>query len=139
MEHGDRLARAATTAADPKRRPLKNAFAPCGDGFCLLDNAGLDEKSTQVVAIDDQSPDKAQLAAFRQRREPPDPDLLPRVFDLFYQGPNIADRVTHGLGIGLALVASLVELHGGSVAVSSDGPGTGSEFVVRLPTRAPDW
>src|SRR5262249_37270387 len=63
------------------------------------------------------------------------PELLPRVFDLFQQGVHSGERVTSGLGIGLALVKSLVELHGGSVAASSAGPGTGAEFVVCLPTR----
>jgi signal transduction histidine kinase len=62
------------------------------------------------------------------------PDLLPRVFDLFHQTPRT--QRTGGLGIGLALVKSLVELHGGTVAAHSDGPGTGSEFVVRLPAVA---
>jgi signal transduction histidine kinase len=62
-----------------------------------------------------------------------DPGLLPRVFDRFYQVPGPQEG---GLGIGLALVKSLVELHGGSVAACSDGPGTGCEFVVRLPVRA---
>ena len=61
-----------------------------------------------------------------------DPDLLPRVFDLFYQIPGPGQQAG-GLGLGLALVKSLVELHGGSVAACSDGPGTGCEFVVRLP------
>jgi signal transduction histidine kinase len=60
------------------------------------------------------------------------PELLPRVFDLFRQGAD-GDHARGGLGIGLALVRSLVELHGGSVAARSDGPGTGAEFVVRLP------
>jgi signal transduction histidine kinase len=63
-------------------------------------------------------------------------DLLPRLFDLFYQIPGPEHRTTGGLGIGLGLVKSLVELHGGSVAAFSDGPGTGAEFVVRLPARA---
>jgi signal transduction histidine kinase len=66
------------------------------------------------------------------------PDVLPRVFDLFRQGPGLGNKGPVGLGLGLALVKSLVELHGGSVAASSDGPGTGSEFVVRLPARARD-
>src|SRR5262249_54350980 len=61
------------------------------------------------------------------------PDMLPRVFDLFVQVDNAAARSQGGLGIGLTLVKSLVELHGGTVAVQSDGAGTGSEFVVRLP------
>ena len=63
------------------------------------------------------------------------PELLPRVFDLFQQLPGPAGHTTGGLGIGLALVKRLVELHGGSVAAHSDGPGTGCELVVRLPAR----
>ena len=61
------------------------------------------------------------------------PEQLPRVFDLFHQAPGSASPRTGGLGIGLALVKSLVELHGGSITARSDGPGTGSEFIVRLP------
>jgi signal transduction histidine kinase len=63
------------------------------------------------------------------------PDLLPRVFDLFHQIPGPGAPRMGGLGIGLALVKSLVELHGGSVSACSDGPGTGTEFIVRLPRR----
>ncbi|MCM5682948.1 ATP-binding protein [Schlegelella sp. S2-27] len=63
------------------------------------------------------------------------PDLLPRVFQLFFQGHQGVDRAEGGLGIGLALVKNLVELHGGTVEAKSDGPGHGSEFVVRLPAR----
>jgi CheY-like chemotaxis protein len=62
-----------------------------------------------------------------------EPDLLPRLFDLFSQGVSTLARSEAGLGIGLALVKSVVELHGGTVTVSSEGPGKGSEFVVRLP------
>jgi signal transduction histidine kinase/ActR/RegA family two-component response regulator len=61
------------------------------------------------------------------------PDLLPRVFDLFVQGPRGADRAEGGLGIGLALVRSLVALHGGTVEARSAGPGRGSVFRVVLP------
>ena len=61
------------------------------------------------------------------------PELLPRVFDPFWQGPGRGVKGARGLGLGLALVKSLVELHGGSVAARSDGPGTGAEFIVRLP------
>jgi two-component system CheB/CheR fusion protein len=60
-------------------------------------------------------------------------DLLPRVFDLFTQGDQGLDRTGGGLGIGLTLVRSLVEMHGGRVEASSGGPGRGSEFEVRLP------
>ncbi|HVJ26731.1 MAG TPA: ATP-binding protein [Vicinamibacterales bacterium] len=60
-------------------------------------------------------------------------DVLPRVFDLFVQGGQASDRAEGGLGLGLAIVRSLTERHGGSVSVHSDGLGKGSEFVVRLP------
>jgi signal transduction histidine kinase len=63
-----------------------------------------------------------------------DPEMLPHIFDLFVQGGRQAlDRAQGGLGIGLALVRRLVMLHGGSVEAFSDGRGTGSRFVVRLP------
>ncbi len=61
------------------------------------------------------------------------PDLLPNIFDSFVQADNSLDRSQGGLGLGLSLVKSLVELHGGSVSASSGGPNCGSEFVVRLP------
>jgi len=64
-------------------------------------------------------------------------DLLPRVFDLFTQGPRELDRSPGGLGIGLTLVKRVVELHGGRVDVRSDGEGRGSEFTVRIPAVAP--
>lgn len=60
-------------------------------------------------------------------------ELAARAFDLFVQAERSADRSLGGLGLGLALVRHLVELHGGSVHCFSAGPGTGSTFVVRLP------
>ncbi|WP_170135491.1 PAS domain S-box protein [Nannocystis exedens] len=64
-------------------------------------------------------------------------EMLPRVFDLFTQANHSLERSQGGLGIGLSLVKSLVELHGGAVEARSDGPDLGSEFVVRLPTVEP--
>jgi PAS domain S-box-containing protein len=63
------------------------------------------------------------------------PDLLPRVFDLFTQADRTAARSQGGLGLGLALVRRLVELHGGSVEARSEGQRRGAEFIVRLPRR----
>jgi PAS domain S-box-containing protein len=61
------------------------------------------------------------------------PDLLPRIFDLFAQADTTLDRGGGGLGIGLTLAKRVVTLHGGSIQAHSEGPGRGSEFVVRLP------
>ncbi len=63
------------------------------------------------------------------------PELLPRVFDLFTQAEQGLERTQGGLGIGLALVKSLVEMHEGTVQAQS-AVGQGSEFVVRLPVKA---
>jgi signal transduction histidine kinase/FixJ family two-component response regulator len=64
------------------------------------------------------------------------PDVLPTVFDLFTQASRSLDRSQGGLGVGLSLVKRLVEMHGGNVEAHSEGPGKGSEFVVRLPVPA---
>ncbi|WP_119718555.1 ATP-binding response regulator [Cognatilysobacter tabacisoli] len=61
-------------------------------------------------------------------------DMLAAIFEMFTQVDHSVARSHGGLGIGLTLVKSLVELHGGTVHAWSDGPGRGSEFVVRLPT-----
>jgi CheY-like chemotaxis protein/two-component sensor histidine kinase len=63
-------------------------------------------------------------------------DMLPRVFDLFTQVGRESNRAQGGLGIGLTLVKSLVEMHGGTVEARSEGPDLGSEFIVRLPLAA---
>jgi signal transduction histidine kinase/CheY-like chemotaxis protein len=60
-------------------------------------------------------------------------DILPRVFEMFIQAHRPQQQSEGGLGIGLTLVKRLVEMHGGTVNAGSNGPGTGSEFVVRLP------
>jgi len=65
-----------------------------------------------------------------------DPGLLPYLFDMFVQGPRGVDRAEGGLGLGLSLVRTLTELHGGAVAARSDGEGRGSTFTVRLPKAA---
>jgi CheY-like chemotaxis protein len=61
------------------------------------------------------------------------PDLLPHVMEMFTQADRDKKRPQDGLGIGLALVKRLVEMHGGGVVAKSDGEGRGSEFIIRLP------
>jgi len=64
-------------------------------------------------------------------------ELRKNAFDLLMQGPQTRARARGGLGIGLTLVRRLVELHGGTVEALSEGPGKGTEFVVRIPLRLP--
>ena len=64
-------------------------------------------------------------------------EMQEHIFDLFVQADHSLDRGRGGLGIGLTLVRSLVELHGGAISVFSRGPGHGSEFTVRLPALSP--
>jgi signal transduction histidine kinase len=61
-----------------------------------------------------------------------DPEMLPLVFDPFAQADGSQDRSRGGLGMGLALVKGLVDLHGGEIRAHSDGPGRGTEFTLRL-------
>lgn len=65
-------------------------------------------------------------------------EILPHIFEIFSQADRSRDRSQGGLGVGLSLVRGLVELHGGTVAVYSEGPGKGSEFIVSLPLKAND-
>ena len=63
-------------------------------------------------------------------------EFLPRLFEKFSQVAPALDRSQGGLGLGLSLVHGIVSLHGGQVLARSDGPGTGSEFIVRLPVAS---
>ena len=62
-----------------------------------------------------------------------DPDMLDEIFDMFFQSNNALDRSDGGMGVGLTLVRTLVEMHDGTVTAHSDGLGHGSQFVIRLP------
>ncbi len=64
------------------------------------------------------------------------PELQEKVFDLFYQAPQMLARFDGGMGIGLTMVRTIVELHGGKIILRSEGPGKGCEFEVRLPLTA---
>ncbi|ALK99096.2 hypothetical protein AM586_25790 [Massilia sp. WG5] len=87
---------------------------------------------TLSVTVDDQR----VLVAVRDNGVGIAPDILPYIFDLFTQAERTPDRSQGGLGIGLALVKSLITLHGGTVHADSDGLGQGSEFCICLPRLA---
>lgn len=99
----------------------------------LLGNAAkYSDPGTEIVIAVEARPDDAVLTV-RDNGIGISPGLLPHVFDPFTQGDRAAARSQGGLGLGLALVRRLVEMHGGSVGAYSEGPGHGAQFVVRLP------
>lgn len=72
------------------------------------------------------------LLSVRDNGEGIPPELQQKIFEIFVQGPKPLARFDGGMGIGLTMARMIVELHGGKITVRSDGPGTGSEFQVRL-------
>src|SRR5262249_59981226 len=78
--------------------------------------------------------DKAGVAG-RDRGRGSGRDMLARLFETFAQADRSLERSKGGLGLGLALVKGLTELHGGEVNAASAGPGCGAEFTVRLPVE----
>jgi PAS domain S-box-containing protein len=99
----------------------------------LLANAIQYSEEGSYIRLRAQRRDGEVLITVRDRGQGIRPELLPHVFELFRQGDRSLARTEGGLGIGLTMVRALAELHGGTVTASSDGPGNGSEFVVRLP------
>jgi PAS domain S-box-containing protein len=99
----------------------------------ILNNAAKYTPEGGNIALKAEVRDKHVLLDVKDDGVGMTPGLLNRVFDLFTQAERSSDRSTGGLGLGLALVKSLVELHGGTVRASSAGLGKGSLFSVRLP------
>jgi len=99
----------------------------------LLTNASKYTDSGGRIGLSTQTADGAAIVRVADNGIGIPPHMLQRVFDPMIQVEDHRSRSDGGLGLGLALVQSLVQLHGGSVAAHSDGPGRGSEFIVRLP------
>jgi len=99
----------------------------------LLSNASKYSPQGSTVDFELTRVDGKAMIRVTDRGRGIEPDMLPRIFDLFVQGHQSLARSDGGLGIGLTLLKSLVELHHGSVDVSSDGAGKGSVFTVWLP------
>jgi signal transduction histidine kinase len=112
-------------AGDPVR--LTQVFAN------LLNNAAKYTNHGGLITIGTRRDHLDALVSVRDNGIGIAPSLLGQVFDMFMQVDRSTRRSQGGLGIGLTLVKSLVAMHGGSVEARSDGPGLGSEFVVRLP------
>ena len=99
----------------------------------LLDNAAKYTEPGGRIIVTVAREDGAAVIRVRDTGIGIEPDMLPQVFEMFSQADGSLARTRGGLGLGLSLVRKLVELHGGRVEARSDGPGRGSEFVVRLP------
>jgi PAS domain S-box-containing protein len=99
----------------------------------LLNNSAKYTRRGGRIALAAEAPGDQVLIRIKDNGIGISADLLPRVFDLFTQAGRSVEHSDGGLGIGLTLVQRLTEMHGGSVEARSDGPGKGSEFVVRLP------
>jgi signal transduction histidine kinase/CheY-like chemotaxis protein len=99
----------------------------------LLNNAAKFTAENGSVAVEVSTKDNFVNIAVSDNGIGMTPDMVTRAFELFTQGERSSDRSQGGLGIGLSLVKSLVELHGGSVEARSQGLGHGSRFSVRLP------
>ena len=99
----------------------------------LLNNAAKYTPDGGQISLDAEALDDEVVLRVRDTGTGIAPELLPTIFDLFIQGNQSLDRPEGGLGIGLTLVRTLVEMHGGTVDVRSEGIGKGSEFTVRLP------
>lgn len=99
----------------------------------LLDNAAKYTERGGRITLEGTLEGRELVVSVRDNGIGISEEQLPRVFDRFAQTNSALRRVQGGLGIGLTLVHALVEMHGGSVIAYSDGPGRGSEFMVRLP------
>jgi signal transduction histidine kinase len=99
----------------------------------LLTNAAKYTPSGGHITIRGEAIDNDVILRVRDTGIGITPDVLPHIFDLFVQERQAIDRAQGGLGIGLTIVRNLVERHGGTIQVKSDGPGRGSEFTIRLP------
>jgi PAS domain S-box-containing protein len=99
----------------------------------LLTNAARYTSPGGAIEVAGAARDGQVVVAVRDNGVGIPPELLPSVFDMFVQGKRTIERSQGGLGLGLSIVRSLVDLHGGSVRASSAGPGRGTEIEVSLP------
>jgi CheY-like chemotaxis protein len=102
----------------------------------LLNNAAKFTEGGSTIAVEAHREGNEAVVTVTDTGEGIDEDLKPRLFEIFARGEK-SDKPNHGgLGLGLAMVRRLTELHGGSVEAESEGPGKGSKFTVRLPVKS---
>jgi PAS domain S-box-containing protein len=101
----------------------------------VLVNAARYTNSGGHIALTAAASDRDAVISIRDDGVGIPAELLPRLFDLYAQGPEAVKQHAGGLGIGLSLARGLLALHGGTIEARSEGPGKGSEFIIRLPVR----
>jgi PAS domain S-box-containing protein len=101
-------------------------------GNLLTNAAKYSEPGSRIVISGERDRDRVRLRV-RDEGIGIEPDMLPTIFEAFVQHPQTSERSAGGLGLGLAIVRSLVEAHGGTVSAESEGPGHGSVFTIELP------
>ena len=116
--HGD-----ATRLSQVFQNLLDNAVRFTDRGGSVAVRLTIDEEAHAVVTVGDNG-----IGI--------EPEMLPRLFDVFAQADRTLERTRGGLGLGLSVVKGLIDLHGGQVEAASKGPGRGAEFTVRLPVEA---
>jgi signal transduction histidine kinase len=99
----------------------------------VLGNAAKYTQSGGEISVRMIRRDNEAIVSVRDNGSGIEPELLPKIFDLFRQGERTLHDAQGGLGIGLTLVQRILQLHGGTVEAFSDGRDQGSEFVIRLP------
>jgi PAS domain S-box-containing protein len=102
----------------------------------LLNNAAKYSDPGSLIAIRVERQDGDVVVSVRDDGVGIDTRALPHIFEPFVQQPQGLDRAEGGLGLGLAIVRGIVQVHDGTVSARSDGPGKGAEIVVRLPAQA---
>jgi len=102
----------------------------------LLDNANKFTPADKAIVVAVRAEGDGALLEVSDEGDGIAADMLERIFELFVQGPQGPERRDGGLGLGLALVRRLVQMHGGTIEAKSAGPGLGSTFSVRLPASA---
>ena len=101
--------------------------------FNLVDNANRYTPDRGIILVRALTIGQELVIEVADNGDGIDPNLLPRLFNVFAQAPQALDRSRGGLGLGLAIARNLAEMHGGTITAESAGAGTGSRFTLRLP------
>jgi CheY-like chemotaxis protein len=127
-----------TTVTQPRAHVEGDEVRLCQVVANLLTNASKYSQEGQRIHINIGGDANKAILSVRDTGQGIDPQIMPRLFELFMQGDRTLDRAQGGLGVGLTIVKHLVEMHGGQVEAFSEGLNRGSEFRITLPRAEAD-